>query len=116
MLNIVTAISPLPVICQYYHCKPNVCVSYVGAFNSFQKKIQSPKMLSALTFILQLNGIMLGFGSNVIALLAGKFEAEFLRVAIKASVAMFTFYADQHWVIRFLVSAKLGSIFNSQLL
>lgn len=59
-------------------------------------------MLSALTFILQLNGIMLGFGSNVIALLAGKFEAEFLRVAIKASVAMFTFYADQHWVIRFL--------------
>ena len=80
---------------------------FVGAFNSFQKKIQSPKMLATLTFILQVNGIGLGFGSNVISLLAGKFEAEFLRVAIKASVAMFTFYSDSHWLVRFIVSAKL---------
>ena len=77
----------------------------IGAFNSFQKKIQSPKMLSWLTFILQVNGITLGIGSNVVALFAGKFDHEFLRISIKAAVAMFTFYADQHWVIRFFVSA-----------
>ena len=65
-------------------------------------------MLSWLTFICQVNGILLGFGSNIIALLAGRFEHEFLRVSVKASVAMFTFYADQHWVIRFFVSTQYG--------
>ena len=64
-------------------------------------------MLAWLTFILQVNGIVLGFASNIIALFAGKFEHEFLRISIKAAVAMFTFYADQHWVIRFFVSAPI---------
>lgn len=41
-----------------------------------------------------MNGIVLGIGSNIIALVYGKFENEFIRVSIKAAAALFTFYSD----------------------
>ena len=76
----------------------------VGAFITLQSKVKSPKMMAYLTLGLQINGLFLGFGSNFIALLAGTFEHEFLRCSIKMACAMFTFYSDAHWFIRFIVS------------
>ena len=69
-------------------------------FTDFQSKLRSPKVLEFLVTLLRVNAFILGIGSNLVALLYGRFENEFIRVSIKAAVALFTFYADQHWVLR----------------
>ena len=69
-------------------------------FTDFQSKLRAPKVLDFLTNLLRVNAFLLGIGSNVVALVYGRFENEFIRVSIKAAVALFTFYADQHWVLR----------------
>ena len=51
-------------------------------------------MLDFLVTLLRLNAFILGIGSNLVALVYGRFENEFIRVSIKAAVALFTFYAD----------------------
>ena len=49
---------------------------------------------------MRINALILGVASNVVTLMYGRFENEFIRVCIVAMVQLFSFYADQHWVLR----------------
>ena len=65
-----------------------------------EKKLQAPKVQLFLSYLLRGNALILGIVSNIITLLYGRFENEFIRVCIVAMVQLFSFYADQHWVLR----------------
>lgn len=49
---------------------------------------------------MRINALILGVASNAVTLVYGRFENEFIRVCIVAMVQLFSFYADQHWVLR----------------
>lgn len=59
-----------------------------------EKKLQSPRVQYFLSFLLRTNALILGVASNVVTLVYGRFENEFIRVCIVAMVQLFSFYAD----------------------
>ena len=49
---------------------------------------------------MRINAFLLGIVSNIVTLMYGRFENEFIRVCLVAMVQLFSFYADQHFVLR----------------
>lgn len=43
---------------------------------------------------MRINALILGVASNIVTLVYGRFENEFIRVCIVAMVQLFSFYAD----------------------
>jgi len=60
------------------------------------------KVLAVLTFFI-----------TIIPIAAfGKFENEFLRMNIILSSLIFTFFANEHYIIRLAVSSKLSDLYR----
>ena len=80
-------------------------INNLGRYNTIERKLKSKKVVEFLIYWLRASALIQGTLPNIVVLVFAKFENEFLRICLKVFMAVFTFYADLHWIIRLSVSS-----------
>ena len=77
---------------------------YTLKFLRYPPRQRSKRLASDQVRYLKRLAVLLGFGSNALVLIYGKFDNEFVRVLLCSIACLFVFYSNHHYFNRLAVS------------